>query len=258
MQPRGGVGLTFGRSERRAADRDSSADVPRFKDELIDVIYTYYPRGVSGEDPERAQTEEARRLVEARRSAGINSSAYLAMVRRLEAHFPGIVSDTSVHLLTGSHDACYSGAVHLPTATGEHRHTLKYRVSILAPYYIVYSSRVFDDLAGTEGAEAFRATPPRTARFFVHDTMYVLPAGMVKAELREPDSETKARRQDIRFDFAPDEQPCAARIVQEIESTWGYQRMPPEVGRVIVPDVSTDVQPLGEATLYDCLFTDNW
>jgi hypothetical protein len=46
------------------------------------------------------------------------------------------------------------------------------------------------------------------------------------------------------------------RIAQEIEATYGYEPMPPEVGRVIVSDVETGGRLFGEATLYHCLFSD--
>jgi hypothetical protein len=34
--------------------------------------------------------------------------------------------------------------------------------------------------------------------------------------------------------------------------------MPPEVGNLIVPDVATSNHGLGDARLYDCLFSDDW
>lgn len=34
--------------------------------------------------------------------------------------------------------------------------------------------------------------------------------------------------------------------------------MGPEVGTVIVPNVATNVRIPGEASLYDCLFSDYW
>jgi hypothetical protein len=61
-------------------------------------------------------------------------------------------------------------------------------------------------------------------------------------------------RQIICFELPPDEQPYAAGIAQEIEATWGYERMPPEVGNVVVPDVATNLRRFGEARLYDWLF----
>jgi hypothetical protein len=238
-------------------------------EELIDVVYRYYPRGVSWEDPGHMQTEEHRRLVDARRRAGADCDRWLGMVRRLREQFPeNGVDNFSVHLVTG-YGACYSGSLYLPATTGEHWHTVGFKVSILAPYYIVYSERVVDDLAEIERRKARRATPPRYAHFFIHDTMYILPAWIVKlvpACFRnpgwlEPPPETpemQPRRQDLSFDLSPEEQPYAAWIAQDIEATWGYERMPPDVGKVKVPGVATDGRLLGTATLYDCLFAENW
>jgi hypothetical protein len=69
---------------------------------------------------------------------------------------------------------------------------------------------------------------------------------------------TMATRRDISFAFTPDEQPYAESIAREIEATYGFERMPPEVGNVIVPDVSVGGRLLGEARLFDCLFSDSW
>jgi hypothetical protein len=34
--------------------------------------------------------------------------------------------------------------------------------------------------------------------------------------------------------------------------------MPPEVGKIIVPDVATNLRLMGQATIYDCLLGDDW
>jgi hypothetical protein len=231
-------------------------------EELIDVVYRYYPRGVPWEDPSHTQTEAHRWLVDARRRAGADCDRWFGMLRRLSDQFPeNGVDNFSARLMTGDYDACYCGSLHLPKTIGEHWHTIEFRVSILVPYHIVYSSRVVDDLEEIERKKALRATPPRIACVYVHDTMHVLPASVVKPEFLESPPEMpemQPRRQDLSFDLSPDEQPYADWIARDIEATWGYERMPPEVGRVIVPDVATDSRVLGKATLYDCLFSDNW
>ncbi|WP_437895666.1 hypothetical protein [Sorangium sp. So ce124] len=235
-------------------------------EELFNVAYRYYPRRVPYEDLGRARTEENRRLVEARRLAGANCKRWLGMLRRLREQFPeNEVDNFSAHLAMGSHDGCYSGSLYLPKTTEEHRHAIELRVSFLVPYYIVYSSRLVDDFEGIERKKSLRATPPRAVTIFVHDTAYILPAWvgklikLDKPELVEPPSmEDKPTRQVISFELSPDEQPYAAGIAQEIEATWGYERMPPEVGNVVVPDVATNLRHLGEARLYDCLFSDAW
>jgi hypothetical protein len=50
--------------------------------------------------------------------------------------------------------------------------------------------------------------------------------------------------------------PFAKGIVEEIEAAFaGHLPMPPEMGQVIVPEVS-ELHDFGETTLFDCLFTD--
>lgn len=226
-------------------------------DKLIEVVHHYYPRHISYNDADYAQSGEYQRLVEARRHAGAHCDRWLEMLDRLLAKFPDL-SNSSVHLVTGSRDACYSGSLFLPAATGEHWRTIEFRVSFLVPYYIIYRLRVVDDIEETERRKALREMPSSTVAVFVHDTMHVLPASVVKPEFREPPPVSPARRRDIYFDFPPDEQSCADEIAREIEATWGYERMPPEIGKVIVPNVATDGRRLGEARLYDCLFSEDW
>ncbi|UQA55788.1 hypothetical protein [Polyangium aurulentum] len=57
----------------------------------------------------------------------------------------------------------------------------------------------------------------------------------------------------------PEEEPAAREIVQEIEATYpGYQRIPPELGDEVVPDLFAPVAYFGVATIYVCLFSDYW
>src|SRR5262245_11644118 len=115
-------------------------------DELIGIAHRYYPRGVSGDDPRYQETEEVQRLVVARRRAGADNERWRAMLRRLgELFSTSTIQDGSAHLPTGALGASYSGDIYLPNAPGEHDHTVGFQVSFLAPYYIVYSSRVVDD-----------------------------------------------------------------------------------------------------------------
>lgn len=54
--------------------------------------------------------------------------------------------------------------------------------------------------------------------------------------------------------------PYTQALIEEILSTFGghYEPMPPDVGKVIVPEVATSVRAFGEATLYNCLLSDYW
>ncbi|MGK4002370.1 hypothetical protein WMF31_07090 [Sorangium sp. So ce1036] len=51
----------------------------------------------------------------------------------------------------------------------------------------------------------------------------------------------------------------SAAVAEEIEVTYhGYQTIPPELGNEVVPDVEMDGAPMGEATIYVCLFSVVW
>ena len=207
-------------------------------EELVDVVYRYYPRGVSYDDPGRAQTVEDRRLVEARIEAGTDCERWLDLQRRLNVQFPGMVTDVSVLLKLGTHDAGYAGSVHVPNAAGDDWYPLAYRVSVLVPYYIVYGARVVEELAGVEPRKASRPRTPRFVSVYEHDTMYVVPSSLVKPELRGPAREVPDRRRDLSFDLSSEERPHASTIAQEIEATYGYEPIPPEIGELVVPDVT--------------------
>lgn len=234
--------------------------------ELTDVVYRYYPRGLLSNENCYNEADEYLRLVAARRQAGADNELWRAMLQRLGSNFPQAkVQNRSLHLPTGDWDACYSAFLYLPTAPGEHNHAVGFFVSFLVPYYIVYSSRTVEDLEKIEEMKARRAKPSPTITAlspYLPNTMFVLPdwmAKMLPSRAVVPDPPIQAHRTDIGFDFSRDEQPFASWIAQDIEATWaGYERMPPEVGRVIVPDVATNHRLLGNATLYDCLFSDNW
>lgn len=233
--------------------------------ELTGIVYCYYPRGLLTNDPRYEEAEEHRRLVAARRQAGADNEPWRAMLKRLGDQFPeNSVQNRSLHLPGGGWDACYSACLYLPTAPGEHHHTVGFMVSFLAPYYVIYSSRTVDDLEKIEEMKARRAKPARYASVnIIPNTLVILPAWMAKIlpacmVESEPSPPMEAYRNVINFDLSPDERPYAAWIAQDIEATWGYEPMPPDVGKVIVPDVATNLRLLGEATLYDCLFTDNW
>jgi hypothetical protein len=57
---------------------------------------------------------------------------------------------------------------------------------------------------------------------------------------------------------APREEPEVQRLAQEIEATYGYERIPPEIGDVVVPDVAVDGVGMGKARIYDCLLSSYW
>jgi len=62
----------------------------------------------------------------------------------------------------------------------------------------------------------------------------------------------------IQLPGVPEEEPVAREIAREIEATYpGYQTIPPEIGNEVVPDVAAQL-PMGSATIYVCLFSENW
>ena len=224
-------------------------------DEMIGVVHTYYPRGMARNASGYASSEEHRRLVDARRKAGAENGLWRAFLRRLGEQFPeASVLNASLHLPTGNFDAAYSGKIVLSSTL-----TLGFLVSFLMPYYVLHSARVVEDL------QARPVSLGRTRAVFKGNTCYLLPTWAAKlatlflgAKEAPLTDDSPPQRIDVRFDFSPEEQPYATWISGEIGTTWGFERMPPEVGRTIVPDVATDLCLLGEATLYDCLFADDW
>jgi hypothetical protein len=248
-------------------------------DDLLDIVYRHYPRKIPSYDPRYTKSEEYVRLAEARRHAAAEQEPWRAMLRRLDQQFPEPgVQNRSLHLQSMPLDACYSGALHLPND-----HSLGFFVSFLVPYYVLYSSRLVDDPDATEARRVAKEKQAleqsKTVDIYLGNTMIVLPAEDVtpelKAELEKLDkrihernpemlaiekalAEQPCRRQEIRLEVPPDAQPYAARIAVEIEATFGHELMPPEVGSVIVPDVTTSSRLFWEARIYDCLMSDHW
>ncbi|MGK4002371.1 hypothetical protein WMF31_07095 [Sorangium sp. So ce1036] len=221
-------------------------------DELFGIIYRYYPRGVGitddGDiDVERCRhTEEHDRLVAARIQAS-KGERWRSMRRRLEDGFPGRFMNHSLYLAAGDSDACYSFAIDMPESTGR---VLWFHVSFLVPYYIVHSSSTVDIVKQT--MESFSVD--------FRGLHFIVPRSPLDPRfVSRPDDSQKfaiIRREYATFDLLPDEQPCAAWISSDIEATFGCERMPPEIGTMLVPDVMPGLRLPGEARLYDCLFTD--
>jgi hypothetical protein len=225
-------------------------------DELLDIAFRYYPRGVGTSDhldtPRIEDTEEHARLVAARKRAAVDER-WNAMQRRISERFPDTpFMNQSLHLPTGTMDACYSFTLFPPEIPG--RQDLWFLVSFLAPYYIIFSSRLTD----TE-----IATSPRGFKVVLHGVPVTISKDAASSVLLNPDDESlktvTIQRRDfvVTFDLSPDERPYAEWIAREIEATFGVERLPAEVGDVLVPEVVTTRRSLGKARLYDCLFSDD-
>jgi hypothetical protein len=235
--------------------------VKHSNDELFDIAYRYYPRGIPPDDLRYAESDEHRRLVAARREAGAARGLWRAMMRRLAEQFPGRhVQDNALCCPAEALGAGYDGHVSLPEAPGEHFHTVELRVSFLVPYYVVYATRTTDD---PEATEARRAKHRQTVLMGIDGVCWALPRNVVKPEVlaeldREFEQKPPERRRDICFELSPEERSCAVSIAREIEATYGYEPMSPEVGNVIVSDVATESCAVGNARLYDCLLSGSW
>lgn len=190
-------------------------------DDLLAIVYRFYPRGARQDDPGYKDTEEHRRLVQARMRAGTEGNLWDVLLERLSARLPKEkIQNGSVHLPGGSLDASYVGWLWLPPRGPEEKnHRISFLISFLAPCYVVYSS----------------------------------------AHVAVSGSQPQDWSHEISFTFSRDEQPFAQIVMEEILSVFpGYEPMPPEVGNAIVPDVEAGNQLLGKSTLYHCLFTDYW
>lgn len=221
--------------------------------ELLDVVYRYYPRNMTANDPRRKKAAAERRLVAARKKAGVERDPWSKTLRRLREKFPGNdILNNSLHLPTGEFEAAYSGKLCLSTAPGEHAHQLGFLVGFLVPYYVIFSSRIVDDVS--QGNDPDKATFRFSFGWSPEDEKAedAAPRPFVEVPLPTP------RREIRSFELSPDEQPFASTIAEDIETHWGHERMPPEVGNIVVPDVATNLRLLGEATLYDCLLSDQW
>jgi len=199
-------------------------------EELIAAAYRYFPRGVSDDDPQYRQTREWLCRERARVRASADYEVWRTMLRRLQARFPiepplgRMVENRSLFMQSptaGPAERCFMGALWLPVREpGEEQHELGFVVSFVVPYYVVYSSRTV------------RLAPPIGLR----------------------DS-----KRELSFELSACELAFATGIVEEIAGSFpGHGPMPPEVGNTIVPDVCTDLRAPGEATLFDCLFSDSW
>ncbi|WP_437752306.1 hypothetical protein [Sorangium sp. So ce1389] len=219
--------------------------------DLLDVVYRYHPRGIDGieqADTQRyKETEEYGRLVAARRRAAADER-WPALLRRIEERFPDCpVMNDSLHLPTGSLDACYSFSFSLPSAANGR--TLWFKISFLVPYYTVYGYRLVQFVRQPErfrvvfgGIKFFISRSPRDPE-------------LVSNSDEERLMSVTFNESYIDFELSADELPYAEWIARDIEATFGCERMPPEVGVVLVPDVTVNLRTVGEARLYDCFFT---
>jgi len=223
-------------------------------DELLDIVYRYYPRGVGMIDGDIdiktiRDSEEHARLVAARKKAATDERWH-SMRRRISERFPDMLMNHSLHLPTGSSDACYSFTIHLP-GTAQDR-LLWGQVSFLVPYYVIHASR---------NIETVQETPKDFFMVEFQGIHFQVDGSPLDPRLvSNPDDErlkhVTTERHVVTFDLLSEERPYAEWIAREIEATFGYEPMPPEIGAVLVPELATPHLP-EENRLYDCLFSDH-
>ncbi len=199
--------------------------------QLMDTAHEYFPRGILPRDPGYEQTPEWLRQKAARVGVVGQYQTWRALLRRLEARFAGDqshgveVRNQSLFLQAATSgtpwDRCFTGQLPLPCRTpNESAHYLEFLVSFVVPYYAIRSER----------------------------------------HVRAASADAEPRVEvETSFELSPDEVPFAETIAEEIERSFpGHERMPPDIGLTVVPDVQAGSKWFGEATLFTCLFSDTW
>lgn len=244
-------------------------DMRHSAQELFEIIYQYYPRKRAPYQPGYKKTKEYRRRLEACRSAIAYYEQWVEMIRRLAIRFPEATAHNfSMYIKApGSDIPEYTGMLTIPNLIKQKNHSIDFAVSILAPYYKIYSTYSVDDLT--------TANPPRYKLLSVGRRCYAFPIETSIAEMeaktglsnletymredriRDPNPTEPKTMNIVRFDLSPDEELYSSEIIREIEAAFpGYELMPPEVGKMIVPDIATAGHLFGEATVYACLMSD--
>lgn len=188
-------------------------------EQLIKLALGYHPLDKGETGPERHSNPEAERRREAHVRACASYRDWVAMLRRLEARFPGHeVNNRCIFRQSPSssmYDLAYSGTLSLPVRNAKEQYRyLGFMASIVVPFYVLYDC----------------------ARLDRADDVW-----------------------SIGFQFAGEELAIAEDVGRELEVTFpGYSPMPEELGKAIVPGVRTSVKRPGEATVYDCLMSDDW
>lgn len=199
-------------------------------DELRQILYQHYPRGMWDFEPGYDDTAEYRRLDAARKEAA-SSEGWLALLDRLCIRFNGRIFNRSLALATFVSDACTWVSHSLPpdptknttfSRFNDEDHEIGLAICFIAPYYVLYSSRRVD----------------RTSCALM------------------PESEPRLFHP---FDLDDDEIADAQIMVDEMKALFPeHEPMPPNIGNIVVPDVMAGNQRIGKATLYHCFFTDAW
>jgi hypothetical protein len=201
-------------------------------DELVALARYYQPAAPWFE--ELKGTEHLERRLAANERATAKYDDWRAMLRRIQAQLPEcLVSNLSTYLQARSGcDGPFWGVLELPTLPPEIGiHELVFFVSTLAPYYVIYCQM----------------------HFYVSGSA---PKLSEDSDVHAPENRRICHAKS--FEPTPEEEPHVRVLAAEIERTFGYEALPPEIGQEIVPDVVTATSLLGETTIYDCLFMGPW
>ena len=115
--------------------------------ELLEIVYHFYPRGITVDDPRWRDAPEHRRLEEVARAAGRTKKKWSSMISRLCTRFPECnMYSNPDHLLAGR-AACYSGTLFFPRTPERYDDRIAFMVSFLAPFYALCSLRTFPTAA---------------------------------------------------------------------------------------------------------------
>ena len=186
--------------------------------ELIEVARQYFPEGHWPEGYEASI--EYRRRTDAHLRASTEYGSWRAMVRRLRERFPNVEIRNE---------------------------SIRFEATESTPVDRCFAGAI--------------ELPPRTVQEQNHRlgfrVSFVVPYYFVYSSHQLTGTSDFDFR--TRFDFTADEADFVTSIEQEIKSTFPlHAKMEPSIGMVIVPDVATTIRLPGEATIYDCLFSDHW
>jgi hypothetical protein len=122
--------------------------------ELLEVIYSFYPRGMFVGGLGYEQTVERQRQRDAARRGVAEFPKWKAMIRRLGERYR--LMDHSLSLLAGGLDPAYSADIDIPEGG-----TLYFHVSLLGPYYGIHRTGApGDEPAARDIAREIEATYP--------------------------------------------------------------------------------------------------
>ena len=61
----------------------------------------------------------------------------------------------------------------------------------------------------------------------------------------------------VRFAFPTDEQRYAETLARELAETYRTNALSPDVGQLIIPDLTTDARPFRTVTIFNAVFSDH-